>query len=126
MHRVFKSIFFAGVLGLVLGGQAIAHAHLESATPAVDSTVAASPAELDLKFSEALELKFSGVKVAGPGNAAVTTGPASFGKDDESALVVPVSAALAGGIQRSKTSRSLHLAYSRSSWRFSWPGCCCA
>jgi methionine-rich copper-binding protein CopC len=97
MHEILKSTLFAGVLGLVMSGEAIAHAHLDSATPAVDGTVAASPTELDLKFSEALELKFSGVKVMGPDKAAVATGTASLAKDDDSSLVVPISATLAAG-----------------------------
>ena len=97
MHIMLRSTFFAGVLGLTMSGQAIAHAHMGSATPAVDGTVAASPAELELKFSEALELKFSGVKVTGPGNAAIATGAASLAKGDDNTLVVPVSATLAAG-----------------------------
>ena len=81
-----------------MSGQTIAHAHLDSATLAITETVTASPAELDLKFSEALELKFSGVIVVGPDNAAVATGAASFAKGDETTLIVPVSATLAAGI----------------------------
>jgi methionine-rich copper-binding protein CopC len=73
-------------------------ANLASPTPAMDSIVAASPAELDLKFSEAISLKFSGVKVVGPDNAAVAIGAASLAKHDESTLVVPVSAPLAAGV----------------------------
>jgi methionine-rich copper-binding protein CopC len=98
MHSVFKFSFFAGILGLFMIGQAFAHAHLASATPAVDGTVATSPAELDLKFSEVINLKFSGVKVAGPDNAIVATGAASLAEGDESTLVVPVSAPLAAGV----------------------------
>ena len=97
MHAILKSTFFAGLLGLVMSGQAIAHAHLDSATPAADGTVTASPAELDLRFSEALELKFSGVKVVGPDNATVATGVASLANGDDGTLVVPVSAALPAG-----------------------------
>ena len=97
MHTMLRSIFFAGVLGLAMGGQALAHAHLASATPAADGTVAASPAELELKFSEPVELKFSGVKVAGPDHAAIATGTASLAKGDDNTLVVPVSTTLAAG-----------------------------
>ena len=97
MHAILKSTFFAGFLVLVMSGQAIAHANLDSATPAIAGTVTASPTELDLKFSEALELKFSGMKVVGPDSAAVATGVAFLAKGDESTLVVPVSATLAAG-----------------------------
>jgi methionine-rich copper-binding protein CopC len=98
MHSVFKISFLAGVLGMFMIGQVFAHAHLASATPAMDSIVATSPAELDLKFSEAINLKFSGVKVAGPDKAIVATGAASIAGGDESTLVVPVSAPLAAGV----------------------------
>ena len=62
------------LLWLGCAGPAQAHAHLKTATPAADSTVAASPAELRLTFTEDLELKFSGVAVKGPGKAVVRTG----------------------------------------------------
>jgi methionine-rich copper-binding protein CopC len=96
MHSVFKISFLAGVLGVFMIGQVFAHAHLAAATPAMDSIVATSPAELDLKFSEAINLKFSGVKVAGPDKAIVATGAASIAAGDESTLVVPVSTLAAG------------------------------
>ena len=80
-----------------MSGRALAHAHLTAATPAVSGTVTASPAELDLKFSEAINLGFSGVKIAGPDNAAIAMGIISLAKDDESTLIVPVSAPLAAG-----------------------------
>jgi methionine-rich copper-binding protein CopC len=93
----FKHVLFGGIFTLILCDQAIAHAHLASANPAVDGAVAVSPAELDLKFSEAVNLKFSGVKVAGPDKATVATGDASLAQGDESMLVVPVSPALSAG-----------------------------
>ena len=98
MPIFLKSAFFASVLGLVTSGQAFAHAHLASAAPAMDSTVAVSPAELDLKFSEAINLKFSGVKIEGPDKTPVVTGAASLVEGDGSTLVVPISAPLAAGV----------------------------
>lgn len=97
MYTILKSTFLAGVLGLVLSGQAVAHAHLASATPPADATVAASPTELDLKFSEPINLKFSGVKVAGPDNAVISTGAASLATGDDSTLLVPVLVTLPAG-----------------------------
>ncbi len=85
------------VLGLAATGGALAHAHLKSATPAVGSTVATSPTELDLKFSEGLNLKFTGVKVTGPAKAAVATGDAALAPADDTTLVVPVPDTLAAG-----------------------------
>lgn len=84
-------------LGLVAAAApAFAHAHLKSATPPIDGT-ASSPSELDLMFSEGLNLKFTGVKVMGPDKKAVATGDAALGAGGDTTLVVPVSAPLAPG-----------------------------
>jgi methionine-rich copper-binding protein CopC len=61
----------AAALCLAFASQAFAHAHLVSATPPADGTVATSPSELDLKFSEAVNAKFSGATVTGPDKAEV-------------------------------------------------------
>ncbi|MDQ0475086.1 copper homeostasis periplasmic binding protein CopC [Labrys wisconsinensis] len=92
-----KTAASAAILGLGLTGQALAHAHLTSAVPAENGTVATVPTELDLKFSEELNLKFTGVKVTGPDKKAVATGAASLASGDETGLVVPISATLAPG-----------------------------
>ena len=84
------------IIGLVLTGHASAHAHLKSAIPPINGT-AAAPAELDLMFSEGLNLKFTGVKVMGPDKKAVATGAAALGAGGDTTLVVPVSAPLAPG-----------------------------
>jgi copper resistance protein C len=64
-----------------LTGWAIAHANLKVETPAANSTVA-SPEQLILKFSEGLEIKFTGVKITGPDGKAVTTGSLSLDPND--------------------------------------------
>jgi methionine-rich copper-binding protein CopC len=97
MSNLVRSIVVGVVVSLALGGHALAHAHLTSAAPAGSSTVAAAPAELDLTFSEAVELKFTGVKVSGPGKAAVKTGAAALA-DDNKTLKIPVEGTLAPGV----------------------------
>jgi methionine-rich copper-binding protein CopC len=87
----------AAILSLALTGRALAHAELQSAIPAAGGTVATAPSELDLKFSEDLNLKFSGVKVAGPDKKTVQTGPATL-KDKNTTLVVPISGTLSAGV----------------------------
>jgi methionine-rich copper-binding protein CopC len=87
----------AAIVGLSLTGPAFAHAHLKSATPAEGGTVAASPSELDLTFSEGVNLKFSGLKVIGPDKAAVPTGDTTLTNGDTT-LIVPISGTLATGI----------------------------
>lgn len=92
-----RTLIVAGIGLFALTGQALAHAHLKSAMPAVNGTVATAPSELDLKFSEELNLRFTGVRVTGPDKAAVMIGEAALGAGDDTTLVVPLAATLAAG-----------------------------
>lgn len=95
---MFDRTFGLAALTLIaFSGQAFAHAHLKSAIPAVNGTATTSPAELDLTFSEGLNLKFTGVKLLGPDKKAVATGAAKLGAGGDTTLVVPVSAPLDAG-----------------------------
>lgn len=96
MSKIIRPLGLAALIGLAATGSAFAHAHLKSAVPAVDSTVATAPTELDLTFTEDLNLKFSGVKVTGPGQAAVQTGTAML-MEKNTVLMVPLSGALGAG-----------------------------
>jgi methionine-rich copper-binding protein CopC len=91
-----KLFFIAAATSIAFAGQAFAHAHLKSAAPAADSTVKQAPSELDLTFSEGLNLKFSGVKVTGPGKAAMKTGEGMLMNGDTT-LMVPVTDKLSAG-----------------------------
>ena len=94
--RIF-SMTLTIVLFVGSAGVASAHAHLKTAVPAADSTVAASPSELRLDFTEGVNLKFTGVMVTGPAGAAVPTGSATLAPGDDKVLVVPVSGPLTPG-----------------------------
>jgi copper resistance protein C len=96
MTIIVRSAIFTFGLCLI-SAPALAHAHLESATPAVNGTVAIAPSELDLTFSEGVNPKFTGAKVTGPGKAAVVTGAARLRAGGDTTLVVPISAPLAAG-----------------------------
>lgn len=48
---------------IAVASPAFAHAHLRSANPAADSTVAASPTAVAITYSEAVEPKFSTIEV---------------------------------------------------------------
>ena len=96
MNKTLAKFGFAAVLAVGLAGQAFAHAHLKSSVPADKSTVAAAPTELDLTFTEGLNLKFSGVTVTSPDKAAVKTGDAMLMQGD-TVLMVPISETLAAG-----------------------------
>lgn len=64
---------------LVVAGGAEAHARLDSASPAVGSTVSTSPGQVTLHFTEALEPKFSGATVHSASGARVDTGSSASG-----------------------------------------------
>jgi copper resistance protein C len=97
MQKLSLTLILALAGSIGLAGQTFAHALLKSATPSANGTVSAAPTELDLKFSEDLNLKFSGVKVTGPKQEAVQTGEGML-MDNNTTLMVPVSGTLAPGI----------------------------
>ncbi len=95
--RLSVSGLALALLGLLVAGPAEAHAHLQSEVPAADSS-SFSPQELRLKFSEAIELKFTTVKLTGPGKAAVKTSKPSLAPDDDTTLIVPLPTGLTPGV----------------------------
>ncbi len=80
---------------LSLAGQAFAHAHLKAAMPADKETVS-SPEEIDLSFSEAINMKFSGIKLTGPDSKDVKLGEPMLMEDDKM-LMAPVNEKLPAG-----------------------------
>ena len=72
---------------------ALAHAHLQTSTPADGGTVA-PPAEIRLQFSEAVEPRFSKVTLTDPQGAAI---PLRAPKAEGAALVVPIGKPLSPG-----------------------------
>jgi methionine-rich copper-binding protein CopC len=81
---------------IALSGQAFAHAHLKAAVPADKAVLKAAPTELDLTFSEELNLKFSSVAIAGPGGKPVKAGVPMLMNGDAT-LMVPVTGPLGAG-----------------------------
>lgn len=96
MFRIGSCLVLASAIALVPEEQAFAHAHLEASTPAANSTVTA-PSELDLKFSEELNLKFTGVELAGPAASAVKLNEPVL-MDGDKTLMVPISGLMPAGI----------------------------
>jgi methionine-rich copper-binding protein CopC len=88
----------AAIAAFAVAGQAAAHARLLMGTPKAGATVAA-PKALTLKYSEELVPAASSVKVTGPGDAAVATGPLALDKTKK-VVTVPVTAKLAAGAYR--------------------------
>ena len=81
---------------LVAASQADAHAHLVSAVPAVNSTVAA-PKQVTIHFSEQLAPKFSGFDLMKADGTKVTV-TTSVPPTDRKALVGVVSGRLGPGV----------------------------
>jgi methionine-rich copper-binding protein CopC len=77
--------------------QVFAHAHLQTAVPAQNGPATEAPKTLQLKFSEGLELSFTGLTLTGPAKAIIPTGVASLAAGDDTTLVVPVMQQLANG-----------------------------
>jgi copper resistance protein C len=99
MHSVlsFRTALLAAALTIGAADQAFAHAHLSSSVPAENTVAATAPTVLQLNFSEAVNLKFSGVTLLGPDGKAVATSEPSLAAGDDSALIVPIPGALAPG-----------------------------
>jgi methionine-rich copper-binding protein CopC len=92
------NVVIAMSLAAVLGFScpAFAHAHLKTSTPADKSTVSASPTQIDLHFTEELNLRFSGATITGPGKIEIKAGDATL-SDEGKTLTVPVPTKLDAG-----------------------------
>lgn len=67
---------------------ALAHAHLQRASPPAGSIAPAAPTEVTLWFTEALEAKFSSVEVRDAKGAAVQSGAATLAPGNTAQLRV--------------------------------------
>lgn len=95
MSKLIRTFAFATIAIAAVSGQAFAHAHLKTSTPADKSSVP-SPSALDLTFSEELNLKFSGITLTGPDKKTVELGDAMLMEGDK-AMMVPVAGKLVPG-----------------------------
>jgi methionine-rich copper-binding protein CopC len=95
MSLMIRILSVTALASFALAGQAFAHAHLKNSAP-VDKAAVASPSELDLTFTEELNLKFSGLTVTGPDRGQVKLGEGML-EDGGKVLMVPVSDKLAPG-----------------------------
>ncbi|HZZ66901.1 MAG TPA: copper resistance protein CopC [Phenylobacterium sp.] len=89
-------ITLAAVATLAVAGQAAAHARLITGTPKAGATVAA-PRQLKLQYSESIVPAASSVTVAGPGGAAVATGPLTLDAANKRMVTVPFNGKLGSG-----------------------------
>ena len=73
-----------------LSQPADAHAFLDHAVPAVGSTVATAPAQIEMFFTQDLEPAFSGASLADASGHAIATGAAVIGPQNKAELVLKV------------------------------------
>ena len=90
--RRFVLGLLAAVTGSLSAVGALAHAFLDHAVPPVGGTVAASPPEIRLYFSEAIEPRFSGIELTSIDGRPVKTGPSTVDPRDQMQFVLPVPA----------------------------------
>src|ERR1700692_1616168 len=76
---------------ILAASQAVAHAKLEAAPPAADSTVNA-PKRIPLHFSEAVEASLSRLKLAAGGDIAIAVVPMNDTKDPTTLSIRPIAA----------------------------------
>ena len=76
---------------------ALAHAQLQQAVPAVGGSVASSPQDLRLMFSEGIESRFSSVSLAAEGGGAVPMGRPVTDPADPKILIVKLGRTLSPG-----------------------------
>jgi methionine-rich copper-binding protein CopC len=96
MRQTIRLLALAGALAFGFAGAAFAHAHLTKSTPAAGSTLAAAPNEIDLTFSEDVNLKFTGIRLTGADGKDVAIGAGSL-KDKDTTLMVPLTGMLGPG-----------------------------
>jgi copper resistance protein C len=87
MGRLFLHLVAIVATGM-MAVAALAHAFLNQAVPPVDGTVATSPKEIRLSFSEGVEPRFSGIELATSDGRAIASGPATPDPGDDKQLVL--------------------------------------
>jgi len=77
--------------------EALAHAHLVTAAPGVDTILAGAPTNISLEFDEAVEPRFSGVVVTGTDKVTAKTGPSELKAGHRNVLIAPITDTLKPG-----------------------------
>lgn len=94
MRRILK-IMSLSLAAIVTATAAYAHAHLDHAVPAVGTTIAASPGELQLTFTEDVVVAFSGISLKSAEGKTIPVGKPVAGPANT--LHVRISGKLAPG-----------------------------
>jgi hypothetical protein len=83
-------------LASIVTSSAFAHATLQSSDPQSGSTLAKAPAQVRLKFNEAVEPAFSKIRLTGPRNGEIPVAAATVDKADPTVLTAALPALAAG------------------------------
>ncbi len=86
--RNFSIVTLAVSLLAFSAGQAFAHAHLVTAEPAVDGSVAAPPTQVVINFTEGVEPKFSDIEVRNASDQRVDNADPHTAATDVKRLIV--------------------------------------
>lgn len=97
MQRLAMFILAAAVTCSLAATSAIAHALLDRAIPSVGGTVAGSPREIRLYFTQGVVTAFSHVHVVSETGAVIPTGRLVTDPSDQSIVTVRLGRALARG-----------------------------
>ena len=104
--RLF-GLAFGFLAALILGPTLVsAHAQLISSSPAANSLIPVPPSELNLSFSEAVDLDSIVVTILDENGAAIATGTPRFVSGSDRQVIVPVSDISVGTYTVSWTDRS--------------------
>jgi copper resistance protein C len=90
-------VILLAAAGVVAAGNALAHALLDHAVPAVGATVQGAPGELEIAFTENIVAAFSGAKLASAEGAAIPTGKAVVESARPNVMHVAIGAKLKPG-----------------------------
>jgi hypothetical protein len=88
-RRLFLHLAAIAAIGTAPAA-ALSHAFLDAAIPLVGGTVPASPKEIRLTFTEAIEPRFSSIDLVTEDGRAISTAQATVDPRDDKQLVLPL------------------------------------
>lgn len=94
------SYLFVFVLIILLGfisHRAVAHADLTHQEPKADAFISPSPADIFLKFSEAIEVKFTKITITGSDKKVVNLDKITVDPQDKTRLIAAIKQPLVAG-----------------------------
>ncbi len=97
MNKALAMVSLLALFGSLNQGTALAYSHLKKSDPAAGATVALGPSEIRLQFSEAVEPRFSAIRVELKGGKPIASEPAISDPADKTTLIAKFAAPLQAG-----------------------------